>query len=105
LTLLLRMTPLGDLLMDFHRVRAVLDEGDLWAELIFLPIMALLVAVGAPRLVFYGLAGLTFGFWKGLLLAQIGALAGAYATYLFVRWTGRDSVNAWLARYPSVARS
>lgn len=101
---LLRLTPLGEWLMDFHRLRALLDEGNVWAELIFVPIVALLVAVGTPRLIFYGLAGVTFGFWKGLLLAQIGTSAGAYGTYLFVRWAGRDWASNWLDRHPSARR-
>lgn len=104
ITAILRLTPLGQWLTDFHRLRFLLDEGDVWAELVFLPLVALLVAVGTPRLIFYCLAGLTFGFWKGLLLAQIGTLAGAYATYLSVRWAGRGWVSAWLARYPSARK-
>ncbi len=102
--MLLRLTRLGELLMDFHRLRTLLDAGNVWAELIFVPIVALLVAVGTPRLIFYGLAGLTFGFWKGLLLAQIGTTTGAYATYLCARWAGRDWVRHWFDRHPSAGR-
>lgn len=101
---LLHLTPLGGLLKDFHRLRTLLDEGDVWAELVFVPLVALGVAVGTPRLIFYGLGGVAFGFGKGLLLAQVGTLAGAYATYLFVRWAGRDWINAWLTRHPSAGK-
>jgi uncharacterized membrane protein YdjX (TVP38/TMEM64 family) len=101
ITILLRLTPLGRWLTDFHHLRATLDEGDLWAEMLFLLLTAALTAAGAPRLMFYTLAGLTFEFWKGLLLAQIGALAGAYTTYLCVRWGGRVFVTEWFMRYPA----
>jgi uncharacterized membrane protein YdjX (TVP38/TMEM64 family) len=104
ITALVRLTPLGEFLMDFHRWRILFDQGDLWAEVLFLPITAMLVAAGAPRLVFYCLGGVTFGFWKGLLLAQVGTLAGAYATYLCVRWGGRAWVNDWFSRRPSVQK-
>jgi|GEM_PF-278345 len=104
ITAILRLTTLGEFLTDFHRIRLVLDEGDVCAELIFVPLAALLVAVGTPRLIFYGLAGLTFGFWKGLLLAQVGTLVGAYATYLFVRWAGRGWISARLSRYTSARK-
>lgn len=101
---LLRLTPLGDVLLDLHRLRALLDEGNVWAELVFVPIVAVLVAVGTPRLIFYGLAGLTFGFWKGLLLVHAGTLAGAYAAFLCARWAGRDWFSNWLDRHPSAGK-
>ncbi|MDI6450778.1 VTT domain-containing protein [Anaerobaca lacustris] len=103
-TALLRLTPLGEVLMDFHRLRALLDEGNVWAELVFVPIVAILVAVGTPRLIFYGLAGLMFGFWKGLLLVHVGTLAGAYAAFLCARWAGRDWFSNWLDRHPSAGK-
>ena len=103
-TAMLRLTPVGDLLLDFHRLRALIDGGNVWAELVFIPIVAVLVAVGTPRLIFYGLAGLTFGFWKGLLLVHTGTLAGAYAAYLVARWAGRDWFSNWLDRHPSAGK-
>lgn len=103
-TVLLRLTPVRDLLLDFHRLRALIDGGNVWAELVFVPIVAVLVAVGTPRLIFYGLAGLTFGFWKGLLLVHAGTLAGAYAAYLVARWAGRDWFSNWLDRHPSAGK-
>jgi len=48
-----------------------------------------LVALGLPRLMFYVLGGLAFGFWQGLVLAQLGALAGSYITFCAVRSGGR----------------
>src|SRR5436309_8197899 len=38
--------------------------------------VALLVAVGVPRLIFCVVAGMAFGFWAGLLWAQLGTLLG-----------------------------
>ena len=73
------------------------------APLIFTAAAATLVAVGVPRLLLCLIGGMVFGFWQGLLWAQLGSLLGAYATFLFVRWSGREFIlRTWprLARYP-----
>jgi uncharacterized membrane protein YdjX (TVP38/TMEM64 family) len=66
------------------------------APVIFCAISAALVAVGVPRMFFYPVAGMAFGFWRGLLVAQIGTMLGAYSTFIFVRWSGREFiVRTW----------
>ncbi len=57
--------------------------------------VAALVAAGFPRLLLCVIAGMTFGFWSGLLWAQIGTLLGNYAAFLAVRWGGGE----WARRY------
>jgi uncharacterized membrane protein YdjX (TVP38/TMEM64 family) len=60
-------------------------------------IVFILVASGAPRLLFCPIGGLAFGSWRGLLCTRIPTLAGYYALFLFVRWGGRDFVlGRWL---------
>ncbi len=73
-----------------------------WAgPLIFIPAVAVLVAVGVPRLLLCPIGGLAFGFWKGLLLTQLGTVFGFYGTFLFVRWSGRDMI---LRKFPRLKR-
>ncbi|MEZ5616618.1 MAG: VTT domain-containing protein [Rhodocyclaceae bacterium] len=87
---LLYFTPLGELTRDIHALRAVLAGDDWWAEAAYAGIVVALVALGAPRLIFYVLGGLAFGFWQGLLLAQAGAVTGSWLTFSAVRLGGRD---------------
>lgn len=88
--LLLYLTPIGTILRDVQTLRAYLKGDDLWAELVFAALTASLVAVGMPRLVFYGVGGLAFGFWPGLILAQFGSLFGSFITFCAVRRGGRS---------------
>jgi len=67
-----------------------------WMGIIFV-----LVAAGMPRLLFYPIGGLSFGFWHGLLWTQLGTLAASYVLFLFVRWGGRYFV---LRHWPRVGR-
>jgi uncharacterized membrane protein YdjX (TVP38/TMEM64 family) len=86
---LLYFTPVGAIVRDIHHLRAYLAGDDFWAEITYGGIVTVLVALGAPRLMFYVLGGLAFGFWQGLVLAQVGALAGSYITFCAVRSGGR----------------
>lgn len=92
---LLYFTPAGAIVRDIHHLRAYLSSDDFWAETSYAAIVIVLVALGMPRLTFYVVGGLAFGFWTGLLLAQIGALGGAWITFWAVRHGGR----VWLERH------
>ena len=87
-------TPLGMLLRDVQQIREFLRGEDLWAELTFAGIVVALVAIGMPRLMFYGIGGVAFGFWQGLLLAQMGAIIGSFLTFFAIRHGGRDWLMA-----------
>jgi len=87
--LLLYFTPIGEITRDVHKLRAHLAGDDFWAEATYAGIVTALVALGAPRLMFYVLGGMAFGLWQGLLLAQVGSLAGSYITFCAVRSGGR----------------
>jgi uncharacterized membrane protein YdjX (TVP38/TMEM64 family) len=52
------------------------------APLVVMAGIAVLVALGFPRLVLCAIAGMALGFWSGLLWAQLGTLLGNYATFL-----------------------
>lgn len=86
---LVYFTPLAAIVRDVEHIRAYLAGDDLLAELSFVGLVALFVAVGVPRLMFYGVAGLAFGFWPGLLLAQTGALLGSWLSFFAIRHGGR----------------
>lgn len=87
--MLIYFTPVGEITRDVHRLRAFLAGDDFWAEVTYAAIVTGLVALGAPRLMFYVLGGLAFGFWQGLMLAQVGSLIGSYITFCAVRSGGR----------------
>ena len=86
---LLYFTPVGAVVRDIQHLRAYLAGDDLWAEASYAALVTVLVALGLPRLMFYVLGGLAFGFWQGLILAQLGALIGSYITFCAVRSGGR----------------
>ncbi|TVP79851.1 MAG: DedA family protein [Puniceicoccaceae bacterium] len=90
--ILLHMTPLSALLGNVQELRDFLDGDDFWAEVLYLLAVVFFVSIGAPRLVFYSLGGVAFGFWEGLLLAQIGTLLGSLITFQTVRWGGKEWV-------------
>jgi uncharacterized membrane protein YdjX (TVP38/TMEM64 family) len=82
----LRASPLGELFSSVDSFRRAIDASGLWPPLAFCGLAAVLVCVGAPRLVFAAFAGALFGFAEGLLLCQISTLAGALGTFLLARW-------------------
>ncbi|MBI4987969.1 MAG: VTT domain-containing protein [Rhodocyclales bacterium] len=87
--ILFYFTPVGAVVSDIHKLRAFLAGDDFRAEAGYSAIVVGLVALGAPRLIFYVLGGLAFGFWQGLVLAQVGAVIGSFITFCAVRSGGR----------------
>jgi len=57
--------------------------------------VAVLVAIGFPRLVLCVVAGMALGFWWGLLWTQFGTLLGNYAVFL----AARRNAGGWAERY------
>lgn len=93
---LLHATPLRALLGDVQELRLLLEGDDWWAEFMYLCGVVCLVALGAPRLIFYVVGGIAFDFWEGLILAQVGTVVGSFITFQVVRWGGKEWV---LRRY------
>ncbi|HYG34760.1 MAG TPA: VTT domain-containing protein [Clostridia bacterium] len=60
--------------------------------------VAVLVAVGFPRLLCCVIAGMALGFWSGLLWAQIGTLMGNYVTFMVARSGSKEWVKAYLSK-------
>jgi len=94
-------SPLVSYLKQMTAIQGQLAELGWAAPLIFMLATAVLVAVGVPRLPLCTIGGVVFGFWTGLFLSQAGNLIGAYGTFIFVRWGGRDFV---IRKWPKVDR-
>jgi uncharacterized membrane protein YdjX (TVP38/TMEM64 family) len=68
------------------------------APLVVMLSIAVLVAVGFPRLLLCFIAGMALGFWSGLLWAQLGTLLGNYATFLAARFVARHWAEQYLSK-------
>ena len=85
-------TPLKEYLADIKTIKIQLRSFGFYAPLVFMACVFVLITVGVPRLLFCPIGGFAFGFFEGLLWTQLATLAGYYATFLFVRWGGREYV-------------
>lgn len=88
--LLVYFTPLKEWLAQGQAIVARLAEFGYWAPLVYALAGALLTIVGVPRFLICSLGGLAFGFAWGLAWSHLATLLGSYATFLFVRWGGRE---------------
>ncbi len=95
----LHATPLRNRVTDLQSWKQVIRDTGAAAPLIFFAINTLAVAVGVPRLALCAIAGMMFGFERGLCPAHFGGLAGSYLTFLFARWGGRAWVQRRLQRH------
>jgi uncharacterized membrane protein YdjX (TVP38/TMEM64 family) len=90
LGVLVYFSPIRDWLAQGALIKAQLAQFGMAAPAVFTVCTSLLVAIGVPRLLLCSLAGVIFGFVWAITLTQIGTVLGAYCTFLFVRWHGRD---------------
>ena len=94
--LLVYLSPLREHLTHAQAIKADLQALGKLAPLVFVVVMSALTAMGIPRMVIYPIGGLAFGFANGLLWSMVATLVGAYATFLYARWAGRDFLlNKW----------
>ena len=106
---LLHFTGLGDSLNDLRALHHVRDNAVI--ELKFVLLGTVLIAVGVPRLMLFAAAGVLFGFLKGSGLAMLSSLAGSYACFSAVRWSGGQWARArfgqrrWFAKIASIKPS
>ena len=66
--------------------------------------VAVLVAIGVPRLALCVIAGMALGFWSGLLWAQLGTFLGNYAMFMFARMAGQEWAQRHLAHRVSLQK-
>ncbi|MEI7880353.1 MAG: VTT domain-containing protein [bacterium] len=89
---LIHFTPLKTLTSDVAW-KARISQLGIWASSVYFIVSVALIAIGIPRLLLCGLAGVLFGFKTGFFIGQFSALFGSYATFIFARWGGRDWVQ------------
>ncbi len=75
-------------------LRGWLASAGPWAPAVFLALTAGGVSIGAPRLLFAAVGGLSFGWLPGSLLALLGTLAGCLVTFGYARTLGRSWLQA-----------
>lgn len=98
------MSPLRAYLMHAENVRAAMERLGGWATAVYVAGASVLIAFGFPRYVCLPIAGLAFGFWKGLLWTQMATVLGYYATFIFVRWGGRGFIEKHFPRLQKMHR-
>lgn len=98
-SLLIYAMPLKDLLNQSYQIKLLLAETGYAAPAVFTLSAALLTAIGMPRLLLCTLAGVIFGFSWGFVWSHFGTLLGAYGTFIFARWSGREYV---LQKFPKI---
>lgn len=96
---LVHFTGLRQYLGNVHELKDQLRALGAWGPVVFTTAVAVLVAVGVPRLLFCALGGLAFGFFYGLIWSQLGTLAGSYLTFICARWGGGEWVSRKLAGF------
>ena len=99
--ILIHSTPVRERLEDIHAMSNDIKAFGVWAPAVYVASVALLVSAGLPRLLLCPIGGMVFGFFWGLLWSQTGTMIGYYATFIFVRWSGRDFI---LKRWPQLNR-
>jgi len=85
--------PLKEVLSQSQQIKLWLAETGYAAPAVFTLAAALLTAIGMPRLLLCTLAGVVFGFTWGFVWSHFGTLLGAYGTFIFARWSGREYVQ------------
>ena len=91
--------PLKEVLSQSQQIKLWLAETGYAAPAVFTLAAALLTAIGMPRLLLCTLAGVVFGFTWGFVWSHFGTLLGAYGTFIFARWSGREYVQQ---RFPKL---
>jgi uncharacterized membrane protein YdjX (TVP38/TMEM64 family) len=88
---IVHFTPLHKLTSD-QTWKIYIQHLGIWASTLFFLVSTSLIALGIPRMILCGLAGVLFGFQTGFIVGQFSALFGSYATFVFSRWGGREWV-------------
>jgi uncharacterized membrane protein YdjX (TVP38/TMEM64 family) len=97
--------PLKELLNQSQEIKLWLATTGYAGPAIFTLAAALLTAIGMPRLILCTLAGVVFGFTWGFVWSHFGTLLGAYGTFVFARWSGRDFVQQKFPKIIALSQS
>ena len=104
-SLLIYSMPLKDVLNQSHQIKSWLAVTGYAAPAVFTLAAALLTAIGMPRLFLCSLAGVLFGFTWGFVWSHFGTLLGAYGTFIFARWSGREYVQQKFPKIIALSQS
>lgn len=104
-SLIIYSMPLKEVLNQSHQIKSWLAETGYAAPAIFTLAAALLTAIGMPRLLLCSLAGIVFGFSWGFVWSHFGTLLGAYGTFIFARWSGREYVQEKFPKIIALSQS
>jgi uncharacterized membrane protein YdjX (TVP38/TMEM64 family) len=92
------LSPLRAYVSDLREVSARIRSLGMVGPAVVTLGVAMLVAIGFPRLALCVIAGMALGFWSGLLWAQLGTLLGNYAIFLIAGSSGRVWAENYLAK-------
>ncbi|MDD5411873.1 MAG: VTT domain-containing protein [Methylobacter sp.] len=104
-SLIIYSMPLKEVLNQSHQIKSWLAETGYAAPAVFTLAAALLTAIGIPRLLLCSLAGVVFGFTWGFVWSHFGTLLGAYGTFIFARWSGREYVQEKFPKIIALSQS
>lgn len=104
-SLLIYSMPIKELLNQSHQIKSWLALTGYAAPAVFVLLAALLTVIGMPRLLLCSLAGLVFGFTWGFVLSHFATVLGAYGTFIFARWTGREYVQQKFPKIVALSQS
>jgi uncharacterized membrane protein YdjX (TVP38/TMEM64 family) len=101
------LTPIRQLI-DLDRLPQWQEWLNQWgwrAPVWYIFVGALLLSMGVPRVVYCALGGALFGFWAGLVWANLGSIIGSVGGFVVARILGREWVYLrWGNRYPQLER-
>jgi uncharacterized membrane protein YdjX (TVP38/TMEM64 family) len=90
--LLVSYTPIGDWL-SLSNMQFMVEQSGIWGVLIFIAIFVAAAIMNVPGTAFLLLAILLFGYWQGAVFAYIGAMIGAWATFVIGRFMGGKALS------------
>lgn len=99
-------TPLKNYL-DLDHIRAIknlADQHPFWGPILFLILSFFLITIGIPKSIICMAAGITFGFWKGLVLASIGIISGSLVIFIIARSLGAPFFYEKLESYLKIIK-
>ena len=102
---LIYSTPLKEVLNQSQQIKLWLAETGYAAPAVFTIVAALLTVIGMPRLLLCTLAGVVFGFTWGFVLSHFATVLGAYGTFIFARWSGREFVQQKFPKIIALSQS
>ena len=90
------LSPLREYLSHVQDIRGYVESFGWLGPLLFFAFVTAATAIGVPRMAFYPMAGMAFGFYGGMLLSILSTISGCYLTFLYARWAGKALVkNKW----------